>query len=70
MDVENAEFGRVHFREFAESALNFEIVYYVLSKDYAVYMDVQQDINLGMAAAFEKAKIEMAFPTQTIYLKK
>jgi small-conductance mechanosensitive channel len=33
-------------------------------------MDTQQAINLGIKAAFEKEGIEMAFPTQTIFLQK
>jgi small-conductance mechanosensitive channel len=30
-------------------------------------MDIQQQINLGILEAFEKEKIEMAYPTQKIY---
>ena len=61
---------RIHFREFGDFSLNFEIVYYINSNDYAKYMDIQQDINLGIKEAFEKENIEMAFPTQTIFLSK
>lgn len=68
--VDKTQFDRAHFNEFADSSLNFEIVYYVLSQDYAVYMDVQQDINLGIKEAFDARGIEFAFPTQTLYLQK
>jgi small-conductance mechanosensitive channel len=33
-------------------------------------MDIQQQINFGIAEAFEKENIEIAFPTQTIFLEK
>ena len=61
---------RIHFKKFGDFSLNFEVVYYIRNKDYTVYMDVQQEINLAIKEAFEKEGIEMAFPTQTIYLNK
>ncbi len=60
---------RVHFKAFGQSSLDFEAVYYFSSPDYSKYMDAQQDINLKVSEAFEKDKIEFAFPTQTVYLK-
>ena len=61
---------RVHFTEFGDFSLNFNIVYYLKTKDYAKYMDTQQEINFAIREAFEKEGIEMAFPTQTIFLNK
>ncbi len=67
---ELAKFDRAHFSEFGDFSLKFEIVYYVQVSDYAKYMDTQQAINFGIKAAFEKEGIEMAFPTQTIFIQK
>jgi small-conductance mechanosensitive channel len=67
---ELAKFDRAHFIEFGDFSLKFEVVYYVQVSDYTKYMDTQQAINLGIKAAFEKEGIEMAFPTQTIFLQK
>ncbi len=61
---------RIHFREFGDFSLIFEVVFNVDSPDYAEYMDIRQKINLDIARKFEKEKIDMAFPTQTIELKK
>jgi len=61
---------RVHFKELADFSLNFEVVYYVPTADYNVYMDVQEYVNMELIKRFEKADIEFAFPTQTIYTKK
>ena len=69
-NVKNVEFSRSHFKKFGDFSLMFEVVYYVLSNEYMEYMNVQQNINFGIRDAFEKEKIEMAFPTQTLYIKK
>lgn len=61
---------RVHFTEFGDFSLNFNIIYYLNTKDYAKYRDTQQEINFQIKDAFEKDGIEMAFPTQTIQLNK
>lgn len=61
---------RVHFSKFGDFSLNFDIVYYMKTQDYAQYMDTQQEINFKIKEAFEKEGIEMAFPTQTIFLNK
>jgi small-conductance mechanosensitive channel len=61
---------RVHFTEFGDFSLNFEVVYYLNTKDYVKYKDIQQEINFKIKEAFEKEGIEMAFPTQTIFLNK
>ena len=67
---ELARFDRAHFKEFGDSALNFEVVYYILSPDYNDYMDVQQNINLDLFQKFEQEGIEFAYPTQTIFMEK
>src|SRR5687767_8539104 len=59
-------FDRVHFSSFESSNLKFEIVYFVASADYNLYMDKQQLINLAIFEEFEKENIEFAYPTQKI----
>jgi len=66
---ENARFDRSHFKEFGDSALVVETVYYVLLPAYQFKMDIQQAINLELKRRFEAEGIEFAFPTQTIYLE-
>lgn len=67
---EKVVFVRVHFIDFGDSSLNYKVVYNVMSKDYGVYLDIQQDINLELLKRFAKEKIEMAYPTRTVFLKK
>lgn len=61
-------FDRVHFFNFGSFSLDFEIVYFVLSPDFNLYMDIQQQINLALLEQFAEAGIEFAFPTQTLHL--
>ena len=67
---ELVRFDRAHFKEYGDFSLNFEIVYYVLSRDYAVYMDTRQQINLALYERFEQEVIEFAYPTQTLFVAK
>ncbi|MBN3036838.1 MAG: mechanosensitive ion channel family protein [Candidatus Diapherotrites archaeon] len=69
-NVERATLKSVHFTKFGDYSLGFTVVYFIDSNDYDVYMDVQQAVNLGIKERFGKASIEMAFPTQTVFLNK
>lgn len=64
----NARLDRVHFAQFGNFSLDFEVVYFVLSQEYNVYMDVQQTVNLRLMELFLKQGIEFAYPTQTLYM--
>jgi small-conductance mechanosensitive channel len=66
---EHTRFDRAHFLSFGDCSLDFEVVYYVLTADYAVYMDVQQRINLAMIRRFAEHEIGFAFPTRTLHLE-
>ena len=63
-----ARFDRAHFKEYGDSALVFEVVYYVLDRDYNLYMDVQQAINLDLFERFAREGVEFAYPTRTVHL--
>jgi len=61
--TENVRFDRAHFQKYGDYALEFEVVYNVLSPDYNIFMDIQQSINLKLYQMFEAEEIEMAYPT-------
>lgn len=61
-------FDRAHFKDYGDSSLNYEVVYYVLAPEYGVYMDTQQAINLDIFRAFAQEGIEFAYPTRTLYV--
>jgi small-conductance mechanosensitive channel len=68
--VKDVDFDRANFTEFGDSALNFEVIMYINNRDYTIYRQIQEKINLKIVQEFNKEKISMAFPTQTIHLKK
>lgn len=69
-EIEMADLDRVHFKEFGDFSLNFEVAYYINTGDYNKYMDIQQEANLAMKARFENEGIEFAYPTQTVFLNR
>jgi len=65
---ERGRLDRAHFKAFGDSSLDYEVVYYVESVEYNVYMDVQQAINLALVRRFEAEGIEFAYPTRTLFI--
>lgn len=65
--MSDVKLDRVHFQSYGDFSLIYEIVYYVNSADYNIYMDKQQEINFKIKEAFENEEIEFAYPTQTLF---
>ena len=63
-----ASLDRAHFFRFGDSSLDYEVVYYVSSPDYNVYMDIQQAVCLGMIRRFAAEGIDFAYPTRTLFV--
>jgi len=61
-------FDRAHFKGYGDSALLFEVVYYVLDPDYNKYMDIQQTINLEMLRRFRARDIAFAHPVRMLHI--
>src|SRR5688500_12531360 len=51
-----------------QRSLDHEVVYFVLSPDYNLYVDRQQAINVRLLDEFEKLGVGFAFPTHTVQL--
>ena len=64
----DVQFDRAHFMNLGQSTLDFEFVYFILTPDYTVFMDRQQEILLSIFETFEKKNIGFAYPTQTLFL--
>jgi len=67
--VENARFDRAHFAEFADSSLEFEVVYFMTVPDFGQYRDAQQAINLELYRRVEELGAAFAFPTRTLHVQ-
>lgn len=59
---------RVFFNDFNSTSLNIVVIYWHIPPDYWGYLEHAQTFNLRLFEEFEKAGIEFAFPTQTLYL--
>ncbi len=68
--VKDVTFDRCHFKTFGASSLDFECIYHIENGSKADSMDKQQTINFNLFRAFADQGIDMAFPTQTVYVKK
>jgi small-conductance mechanosensitive channel len=67
--LEHTTFDRAHFATYGPYSLLFEVVYFIDSDDYQLYMDTQQTINLAIYEAFAAEHIEFAFPTQHVLVE-
>lgn len=65
----NIRLDRTHFWSFGESALLIETVYFVLSPEYGLYMDIQQHVNLEILRRFEAMGVRIAVPTRTVVVR-
>ena len=66
--LETVRFERAHLVAFGDSALEFEVVYWVLDPDYGLYADRHQAINLALLREFASRGVEFAYPTRTLFV--
>jgi small-conductance mechanosensitive channel len=59
----DARFARAHLAQYMESGLQFEAVYFILNPDYALFMDCQQAVLIGLLEALRADGIPLAQPT-------
>ncbi len=64
---EKTEVDRIHFQRYGDFALIFEVVFFVLDRDYMLYMDIQDAINTIIYRRFAEEGIEFAYPTRTVF---
>lgn len=64
----NVRLDRCHFKEIGATSLNFEAVFFVRSAAFDVLMTAQQEINFKLLEAFAREGIELAYPTQRVFV--
>ena len=65
---DKTRFDRAHYQGFGDSALEFEVVYFVLSADYNIYMDIQQRINLTLLRELRQLGVDFGLPARTLQM--
>jgi MscS family membrane protein len=68
--VEKDPVPLVVFRDFKDSSLELFVLYFVQTPDWRIAQETRDRINFQVKSEFEKQKIEFAYPTSTVYLKK
>lgn len=66
--VDNVRFDRCHFLNFGDSALEYELVYWIGSREFNDYADRAQKINIAVFKAFNAQGIDFAYPTRTLHV--
>jgi small-conductance mechanosensitive channel len=68
--LEQIRFDRAHFVRLGATALEFEVVWFVLSPDYALHADRQQQILLALMRRLEEEGIEIASSARTLLVER
>lgn len=67
--VAPSRFVHCVFRNFGDSALQFEVCYFVPLADGQGYLEVIDAVNFRIHAAFEQNGVQFAYPTQTVLVR-
>ncbi|MCC7570025.1 mechanosensitive ion channel family protein [Candidatus Micrarchaeota archaeon] len=67
-ETEGVEDPTIYLEEFGDSAIVFRYRYYV--KDVSKRLKLIDQVNFNLKREFEKNKIEFAYPTSVVYLRK
>ncbi|HEV7446575.1 MAG TPA: mechanosensitive ion channel family protein [Steroidobacteraceae bacterium] len=62
----DTRFDRCHFLTYGDTALQFELVYFVTKPDFGMYADTQQAINLALLDRLRAMKVQLAAPTRAL----
>jgi small-conductance mechanosensitive channel len=66
----DVRFDRVHLKSVTQEALEFELVFFVLTPSYATYMDVQQTVLLQAMALFDRLGVSTGAPATRLLLER
>jgi small-conductance mechanosensitive channel len=62
----NTRFDRCHFLAYGDTALQFELVYFLTKPEFAVYANAQQAINLALMRRLHEMDVQLAAPTRAV----
>jgi small-conductance mechanosensitive channel len=60
----DTRFDRCHLLTYGDTALQYELVYYMTKPDFGLYADTQQAINLALLDKLRELKVALAAPTR------
>ncbi|MCL2669052.1 MAG: mechanosensitive ion channel family protein [Syntrophaceae bacterium] len=68
--MEHARLLRVHFKEYGDASLNYEVAYCLDTADYTLCMDVQEAVNLQLFQRFQEKNIKFAYSSRTLFIQR
>jgi len=68
--VKTVEESRINFDSFWEYSLDIKVTYFSLIDNYKKSLNQKDEINFKIKEEFKKAKIDIAFPTRRLFMKK
>ena len=60
----------INFQEISDNGMDLVVVAYINRTNYAEYLDIKEEINYRVMEILENERVEMAYNTQTMYLKR
>ena len=70
MDEIEKETIMINFQEISDNGMDLVVIAYINKTNYAEYLDIKEQINYEIMEILAKENVEMAYNTQTMYLKK
>lgn len=70
MDEIEKETIMINFQEISDNGMDLVVVAYINRTNYAEYLDIKEEINYRIMEILENERVEMAYNTQTMYLKR
>lgn len=66
-NIEMIECGSVALKEFGDSAIIFDVVCFVQSKEYSDFVKRREELNYAILDLFSSQGVDMAYPTRRVY---
>ena len=70
MDEIEKETIMINFQKISDNGMDLVIIAYINRTNYAEYLDIKEEINYNVMKILENEDVEMAYNTQTMYLKR
>ncbi|MHC5083403.1 MAG: mechanosensitive ion channel family protein [Planctomycetota bacterium] len=67
--VVDSDLGWVRFKEYSTYSLDIEVYSYIKRTDYALYLEVSEDLNLRIMDIIAAAGTELAVPVQNVWFE-
>ena len=60
----------INFQDISDNGMDLVVIAYINRTNYAEYLDIKEEINYRIMEILENERVEMAYNTQTMYLKR